>query len=379
MHRRAALVALAAILATIAASSIGCKDAPLSFLPPPGREHDADFENVYLAGTFTNWDASRFVPARSMNLVDDHVWQQVVTLPAGAIGFKFVIAVKASGEWDALTKEGASSPLSGTLSRVSGGTGNEVKLSIPTTGDWIFTFYERGPTGVEGPSYSIVQRTKFDGRIDGVVEFSDLSVPPYPAAQVEAKRAGAGADTAVTAVTLSDTLTGAFALEGLTDGPYAVRITRQGYRDSVITGIQIAGENTVSLGRVRLPRGAFLSGWVSMFLTGDFTTPNWTPNDPAQQMTLIGDYTWQKTTMVPLTGAPPRTIHWKFVTDGIWDSDYGTSSGQNGLTGPTTIVGGVGTDLAAPITAAGTYTFTLHEKGYQGDPARAWYEIVGPQ
>jgi hypothetical protein len=367
--RRACGVFVPLAVAVVAAFTSGCKDTPSGLLFPPGQTHVSDFTSVYLAGTFTSWDASRFTPSLSMKLVQDYVWQQTITLPAGQIGFKFVVGLKGS-DWDAFTHSGQSG-LTGSLTRVTGGVGNEIVTTIPTAGDWVFTFYERGPTGTEGPTYSVSKKTQYAGAIEGTVEFSDIASPPYPQATVTARRAGTGGDTTVAAVTVSDTLTGAFVLSGLQDGPYSVTIARQGYRDSVVTGVQIVSEGRVSLGRVRIERGALLSAWASMYLTGDFTTPTWTPNDPSQAMTLVADYTWQAT-----VHAPARAIHWKFVTDGAWDNDYGTTTAQNGLTGPTTLVGGVGTDLAATIPSDGNYTFTLHERGYQGNDAQAWYEIT---
>lgn len=361
-------LALAAMLAGFGLVS-GCKESPTGILASPGKPNDSVNDVVYLAGTFTNFDATRFIPSLSMALVSDYTWQQTVHLPAGQIGFKFVVAVIA-GSWRAYTHAGQSG-LTSPVALVDGGIGNEVMATIPTAGDWIFTFYEKGPRGSEGPTYTIEKKTHYTGAIAGVVEFSDLTAAPLPSATIEARRGGAITDTEVVAVAQSDTLTGAFALEGLQDGIYSVRMTRAGYRDSILTQVQIVNQSRVALTTVKLPRGALVSQWMSAVLTGGFTVPMWTPNAPATTMTLVGDYTWRITVQ-----APAGAIEFKFPLDGAWTNAYGLPSGGSpGLTGICGLGGGNG-NLTATIPSAGLYSFTLHEQGYQGVTAQAWYEIT---
>ncbi len=347
----------------------GCKAPPSSLLSVPGKANDSVNEYVYLAGSFTNWDASRFVPALSMQLVGDYTWQQTVKLPAGQVGFKMVIAV-VGGSWTAYTHPGQSG-LNSPMSLVDGGIGNEVVVSIPTAGDWIFTFYEKGPHGTEGPTYTITQKTRYTGAITGVVSFSDRVTVPLPSATVEARRGGALSDTEVVAVAQSDTLTGAFALEGLQDGTYSVRFERQGYRDSIVTGVQVVGENRVAVAPLRLERSALVSQWTYVVVTGDFTTPAWTPDAAATAMTLVADYTWSVT-----LAAPARRIEFKFPVNKSWATNYGATTGTtDALTGPCAAAANPG-NLSVTIPAAGNYTFVLHEKGYQGVATQAWYEII---
>lgn len=361
-------LALAAMLGGFGVVS-GCKESPSTLLATPGKAKDSVNDVVYLAGSFTNWDASRFIPSLGMTLVSDYTWQQTVRLPAGQIGFKLVVAV-VGGSWRAYTHAGQSG-LTSPVAVIDGGVGNEVVATIPTAGDWIFTFYEKGPRGTEGPTYTIEKKTRYTGAIAGIVEFSDVPAAPLPSATIEARRGGGVADTEIVAVAQSDTLTGAFALEGLQDGTYSVRFTRSGYSDSILTNLQVAGQNRISLPSLRLPRGALVSQWMSAVLTGGFTVPMWTPNAPTTRMTLVGDYTWRIT-----VDAPAGTIEFKFPLDGAWTNAYGLPSGGTpGLTGVCGLGGGNG-NLSATIVTAGSYTFTLHERGYQGSVTQAWYEIV---
>ena len=367
----AILVRSLAVVAMLSGFGVvsGCKESPSSLLASPGKANDSVNDVVYLAGSFTNWDASRFVPSLSMTLVSDYTWQQTVRLPAGQIGFKLVVAV-IGGSWRAYTHAGQSG-LTSPVAVIDGGVGNEVVATIPTAGDWIFTFYEKGPHGTEGPTYSIEKKTRYTGAITGVVEFSDRSAAPLPSATVEARRGGASTDTDVVAVAQSDTLTGAFALEGLQDGTYSVRLSRAGYSDSILTQVQIVNQSRVALTAVKLPRGALVSQWMSAVLTGGFTVPMWTPNAAATTMTLVDDYTWRITVQ-----APAGAIEFKFPLDGAWTNAYGLPSGGSpGLTGICGLGGGNG-NLAATIPSAGLYSFTLHERGYQGVAAQAWYEIT---
>lgn len=372
MRRMKTAVALTALAAMVAGFAVlaGCKAAPQALLSPPGKAKDSINDVVYLTGSFKNWDASKFVPSQSMELIDDYTWQETVTLPAGSIGFKFVIAV-ISGSWRAYTHPGQSG-LTSSMTLVDGGIGNEVVTTIPTAGSWTFTFYEKGPHGTEGPTYTITQKTKYNGEIKGVVEFSDRSTSPLPSARVEARRGGAATDTQVVAVAFSDTLTGAYALTGLQDGAYSLKISGGGYADSIVTGITIAGENSVTVPHVKLPRAAFVGRWDRVVITGDFTSPQWTPDASATTMTLIDDGVWS--IVLP---APATTINFKFTVNGAWGpSNYGAGAGyNNALVGPLDFAGNPA-NIAIPIPTAGNYRFTLHEKGYQGAETQPWYEIV---
>ena len=359
MKKAYSLISVGVLIAgiSLALAFLSCtKDPPSPVLNPPGKAFLTRFQTIQLTGSFKNWS----LDAPSMSLVGDYIWEEKVSVTAGDIGFKFLI--NGNGWTDVFGKVNAEKTLSGTVVRMGDVYGADLKATIPSTGVWIFRLYEDLLTYTITPSVSVT------GAISGKLTFNQNTTAPFPKATLTAFKV-TSQDTTTSAISESDTLTGDFVLSGLSDGNYYVKIQATAYKDSTITGITVSGGGTTNIGTIELQRVAFIGTWTSLVVAGSFAPSNWTLAT-SPQMALIADYTWSATISLPA-----GTIQFKFVTNSTWDPSYGSSSGQTGLTGPTSLVSGTGTHLTAAIPSAGNWIFILYEKGYQGDPLQAWYEI----
>ncbi|MDI6807569.1 MAG: carboxypeptidase regulatory-like domain-containing protein [Candidatus Eisenbacteria bacterium] len=361
MKKAYSLTSMAVLVAGVlfALAFLSCtKDPPSPVLNPPGKAFLTRFQTIQLTGSFKNWS----LDVTSMSLVGDYVWEEKVSLTAGDIGFKFLI--DGNGWADVFGKTNAEKTLAGPVERMGDVYGADLKATIPSSGVWVFRLYE------DLLRYTITPSVSVTGAISGKLTFSHDGTAPFPKATLTAYKV-TSQDTTTSAISESDTLTGDFALSGLSDGSYFVRIQAAAYRDTTIAGITVSGGGTTNIGTVALQRVAFVGGWQKLQLVGDFPQSNWTLAQ-SPYMALIADSTWSVT--ISLSAS---TIQFKFVPrgDGTWDPSYGTSSGQTGLTGPTSLVSGTGTHLTAAIPSTGNWKFVLHEKGYLGSSTQAWYEI----
>ncbi len=212
------------------------KENPNAFrLNPPGSTYITEYQSMQLVGSFQNWqleDTNSY-----MSLVDDYQWEKEQEInSAGEIQFKFV----PDHSWDpAFGTTGSDTGLSGYVESVSG-VGTDITAEIPESGTWLFTFNE------ESLYYSISNMEGYSGALEGIVAFSDDTIPPYPSARVKLFTSDFEEITSTT----SDTANGYFGFYSVPPNSYYLIISSTGYLPESLS-VEI-GQDTVNIGEVEL-------------------------------------------------------------------------------------------------------------------------------
>lgn len=197
-------------------------------LNPPGTRFLTNFHTMQLVGDFNGWNLNDLEGTR-MELVDDWTWSKVEYFSGQrTIWFKFV----PDQNWDLAygTPDDDGGRLSGTALPNQSGVGNHIDADIPGPGYWRFTLNEL--TG----HYEITQEEMPPGGVAGTVTFEDDTAPPYPEATLVLY---SETDSSQVASTTSDTLTGAYRLEGIPQGTYFLAATAPGYVADTAYGLEV--------------------------------------------------------------------------------------------------------------------------------------------
>lgn len=347
--------AVALLLALAGSATTGCDPnafAPLLpptgaiLPPPPPGACISDFTTIQMVGDFTT-PAFDFAVGPQMTEADTGcVWTVTVTLNAGPVLFKF----GTEGDFDAHPDYGGDEAV--TLAVPGGphatelvtGTGTAIKVTVATTGDYVFTLNERTLEWTAEPAAPPVP-----GAIAGTVSFANLTSAPYPLATVSVYSGSTAIDS-----TTTDPTTRAFSIGNLPAGTYRVLVRASCFTTLELPTVPVAG-STTDVGEVSLSEGA--SAFTTIDVVGGFNffAPGADPMVESPPCVWTRDIT-----------LPAAVFDIKFLTDGVYDTppDYGDDTDAvidipgGGLVRPVT----GGNNIRIAIANPGTYRFVLDER-----------------